>query len=165
VLRYNGVAIVGESPSLLGTEHLIYKGCIGGSCGLMRVALAGGPLEQLTTEMTDYAPAGSPSGEKIAFMSRRAGNWDVYVMNSDGANIQLLTPGASNEGLPTWSPDGLNLAYLSDRNGAWGLWAMNADGSGQYQVLQLPGSPDGRVWWAQEYNSVGWVEEQISWSR
>ncbi len=164
VLRYNGAAIIGESPSLLGTDYLVYKGCIGGSCGLMRIALTGGSPEQLTTEMTDYTPAGSPDGNKVAFMSRRTGNWDVYVMDSDGANMQLLTPDASNEGLPTWSPDGRYIAFLSDRNGVWGLWVMNSDGANQYQLLQLPGSPDGKVRLAQDYNSVGWVEEQISWS-
>ena len=164
LLRYDGGGIVGESPSLLGTDHLVYKGCIGGSCGLMRVPLGGGEPKQLTAEMTDYAPSASPNGKKIAFMSQRAGNWDVYVMNDDGTGLELLTPDASNEGLPAWSPDGLAIAFLSDRNGVWGLWVMNADGSNQYQLLQLPGPPDGRVRMALDYNSVGWVEEQISWS-
>jgi hypothetical protein len=42
---------------------------------------------------------------------------------------------------------------------------MNADGKGPYQVAQLPGSPDGKVRTAQAFESGGWTEEHISWSR
>ena len=97
-------------------------------------------------------------------MTRRSGNWDIYVVNSDGAGLKTLTPDASNEGLPAWSPDGRSIAFLSDRNGTWGLWVMDADGSNQYQLVQLDGSPDGEVQMAQAFISVGWTEEQISWA-
>ena len=86
------------------------------------------------------------------------------MVNSDGTGMKTLTPDASNEGLPVWSPDGRSIAFLSDRNGTWGLWVMDADGSNQYKLVQLDGSPDGEVQMAQAFTSVGWTEEQISWS-
>jgi len=34
----------------------------------------------------DYSPSWSPDGAKIAFWSSRDGNFEIYVMNSDGTN-------------------------------------------------------------------------------
>jgi TolB protein len=51
----------------------------------------------------DGKPAWSPDGTKIAFVSDRDGNGDIYVMNADGSNVIRLT----NEGYnfePSWSP-------------------------------------------------------------
>jgi len=162
-LKDAGDALRGESPSRLGENELVYKGCVGNNCGLMRVAVSGGAPQQLTGDLSDTAPAGSPDGERIAFMSRRSGSWDIYTISSDGANLTDLTSDASNEGLPAWSPDGRSIAFLSDRNGTWGLWVMESDGSNQYQLLQLSGPPDGKVGSAQAFTSLGWLEEQISW--
>jgi hypothetical protein len=164
VLQYAGDAIRGESPSLLGDDSLVYKGCQGNDCGVMRVSTSGGAPQQLTDDLSDTAPSASPDGEQVAFMTQRSGNWDVYVVNSDGSGLKSLTPDASNEGLPVWSPDGRSIAFLSDRNGTWGLWVMDSDGSNQYQLVQLDGSPDGQVEMAQRFISVGWTEEQISWA-
>ena len=164
VLRYAGDAIRGESPSLLGDDSLVYKGCQGNDCGVMRVSTSEGAPRQLTDDLSDTAPSGSPDGKQVAFMTRRSGNWDVYVVNNDGSGLKSLTLDASNEGLPVWSPDGRSIAFLSDRNGTWGLWVMESDGSNQYQLVQLDGSPDGQVEMAQSFISVGWTEEQISWA-
>lgn len=164
VLQYAGDAIRGESPSLLGEDSLVYKGCLGNDCGLMRVSIDGGVPQPLTDDLSDTAPSGSPDGKHIAFMTRRSDNWDICIVNSDGTGMKTLTPDASNEGLPVWSPDGRSIAFLSDRNGTWGLWVMDADGSNQYKLVQLDGSPDGEVQMAQAFTSVGWTEEQISWS-
>ena len=52
----------------------------------------------------DGDPAWSPDGRKIAFVSRRDGNYEVYVMNADGSGQRNLTHNAANDGLPAWSP-------------------------------------------------------------
>ena len=165
MLSYAGGPVYGESPARLGDSDLVYKGCVGNDCGLMRVAVAGGAPKQLTDDLSDTAPDGSSDGKRIAFMSRRSGTWAIYTINTDGSDLTNLTPDASNQGLPAWSPDGRSIAFLSDRNGTWGLWVMESDGSNQYQLLQLSGSPDGKVSSAQAFTSMGWPEEQISWAR
>ena len=164
-LRRDGEAIKGESPIMLDADGLVYKGCLRDNCGLIVSQRDGTAPKMLTNDFTDTAPAASPDGKKIAFMSRRSGNWDIYLVNRDGSGMISLTSDASNEGLPVWSPDARSIAFLSDRNGAWGLWIMNADGSNQYQFMPLNGSPDGKVRAAQAFESTGWTDEQISWSR
>jgi pSer/pThr/pTyr-binding forkhead associated (FHA) protein len=121
------------------------------------------PVE-LTYHDTDTAPAVSPDGEKIAFMSRRDGNWNIYVINSDGNGLLQLTDDPSEDGLPTWSPDGSAIAFVSNRGGPWAVWAVPPGGGGKRQLFTMEGSPDGFVYGEDLDKSRGWAEERISWT-
>ena len=46
----------------------------------------------------DYRSTWSPDGRKIAFVTRRDGNWEVYVMNPDGSGKRNLTRNPGNDG-------------------------------------------------------------------
>jgi TolB protein len=111
------------------------------------------------------APAIAPNGHVILFMSRRDGNWEIYLTDLGGNMLTRLTNHPGNDGLPVWSPDGQSIAFASDRSGYWAIWVMNADGSGQRELVAIPGSLDGRVTNEPDYSSRGWTEERISWSR
>ena len=54
---------------------------------------------------TNYIPVFSPDGTRIAFMSGRDGNPEIYVMNVDGSNLRRLTNHPAGDGTPTWSPN------------------------------------------------------------
>ncbi len=56
------------------------------------------------TNVKDVNPKWSPDGKKIAFVSTRNGNWDIYVMNANGSNMTRLTDHPSHDQFPTWSP-------------------------------------------------------------
>src|SRR3972149_3275713 len=71
---------------------------------------------------------------KIAFVSIRDGNYEIYAMNADGSGQTRLTNNAATEYGPAWSPDGTKIAFWSDRDGNWEVYAMNADGSGQTRL-------------------------------
>jgi LysM repeat protein len=161
------IGFQGEYPATFPDGRLIVKGCLpSGDCGVFIMGPTGGGETKISSEVSDTAPAVSPDGNKIAFMSYGRGggtNWELWVMNADGTNPQRLTDNHSNEGLPTWSPDGRSIAYVSDQDGAWSIWVMNADGSNQRRVALMKGSPDGKVLRDVD-NSKGWLEERISWA-
>jgi TolB protein len=51
----------------------------------------------------DWSPAWSPDGKKIAFVSQRDGNLEIYVMNADGTGQTRLTDNPAPDEYPAWS--------------------------------------------------------------
>jgi hypothetical protein len=163
VMRRDGAPIQGEAPAWTPDGRFIYKGCLGGSCGLVLSNLDGSFPVQLTYDPSDTNPAVSPDGQTVAFMSLRGENWDVYTVGIDGTDLTQLTTDTGNDGLPAWSPNGTSIAFVSERDGAWAVWAMNIDGKNQRPLFDLGGSIDGQVQ-LDVRNARGWLEERIVWA-
>jgi TolB protein len=153
----------GEYPSVNSQGKLAFKGWGTTAFGLRAATSNMEDLQTVTNVEEDTAPALSPDGSQIAFMSRREGNWEVYLINVDGSGLLRLTDDPADDGLPTWSPDGNAIAFVSSRGGPWAVWAMTPDGSGQRQLFTMEGSPDGNVG-TDTFASRGWAEERISWT-
>ena len=66
---------------------------------------------------------------KIAFVSNRDGNDEIYVMDADGSNQTRLTFNDGSDSSPMWSPDGAQIAFTSVREGNTDIYVMDADGS------------------------------------
>ena len=92
---------------------------------------------------------------RIAFVSTRDGNAEIYVMDADGGNPQRLTNNRHVDSSPSWSPDGKRIAFVSDRDGhvnirGWSnyeIYVMDADGRNQQNVTNDP-SNDGSPSWS-----------------
>lgn len=50
---------------------------------------------QTPRSWNNAAPAWSPDGKQIAFLSDRNGQWEIWVMNADGSNQRLLLPASA----------------------------------------------------------------------
>jgi Tol biopolymer transport system component len=112
-----------------------------GGGDLYRMDRTGGNVVRLTSgpgTASNYQPAVSPDGRKIAFVSNRDGNPEIYVINADGTNPVRLTNLPTLEWGPAWSPDGTRIAFVAEsmETGAHVIRVMNADGSG---VADVPG--------------------------
>ena len=63
------------------------------------------------------APAWSPDGSRIAFVSARREDWDtalvedIFLVDPAGGDAEQLTPGDASHARPVWSPDGRTLAF------------------------------------------------------
>ncbi len=79
-----------------------------------------------------YSPAWSPDGSRLAFVSRRSGDEEIYVANADGTGVTRLTRAAGPDLGPAWSTDGRRLAF--SRNAE--IWTMNADGTAQRRLVR-----------------------------
>jgi hypothetical protein len=60
------------------------------------------------------APAWSPDGLQIAFVTDRTGRWEIWIMNADGSNQRPMFPNGALDGLT------LNYAGVDERMISWG---------------------------------------------
>ena len=82
-----------------------------------------------TTAFDDSVAYWSPDNAKIAFVSDRDGEPDLYTMDGNGANVQRLTHTRATERALVWSPDGKRIAFSSDGDGPSEICTVDADGS------------------------------------
>ncbi len=71
-----------------------------------------GKVNDLTNNIAgDQDPSWSPDGSRIAFVSNRETFYQLYIMDSNGANIRRRTFEERNATAPVWSPDGAWIAF------------------------------------------------------
>lgn len=93
----------------------------------------------------DNGAAFSPDGTRIAFVSRRDGNEELYVVNVDGSGLRRLTNHTSWDSNPAWSPDGTRILFNSGRTGNGDIYVMTVGSSGTPTPTRLTTSVDGEV--------------------
>ena len=82
------------------------------------------------SDATDRNPRFSPDGTKILFESKREGDWELFVMDSDtGKNLVPVTQNEKTERNGSWSRDGKKILFESVRDGNFEIYVMDADGN------------------------------------
>jgi Tol biopolymer transport system component len=88
---------------------------------------------------SDYEPAWSPDGKRIAFTSLRDGKREVYVLNLESGAVTRLTTAAGDvqeNSQPKWSPLGNQIVYVAKRFTAYQIWVMSDTGEGKQQIVR-----------------------------
>ena len=148
VFRGRGTNIAGDIDA---NGDTVFSSSMRGSPNIYEM-LKGGQLKRLTqTPGIDVSPAFSPDGSKIAFVSDREGNAQIYIMDSAGYNTARLTFSGDYNTSPAWSPSGDRLVFAGRYEGREQIFTVKADGS---DLMLLTGtgsntdpcfSPDGSL--------------------
>ena len=100
---------------------------------IFTLGINGQDLQQLTNnDLWDIYPAWSPDGSKIAFLSIRDSSLDIYTMNADGSQQELLYDSGFHDADIHWSGD--QIAFTSQSQ----LWIMNEDGTDAHPITDPP---------------------------
>lgn len=115
----------------------------GGKCDVKVMDADGTGVTNLTNSNAYYdgVPTWSPNSRRILFSSDRDHDHalppiergrDIYVMDSDGGNVERLTNSGFNS-IADWSSNGRRIVYMGGQSGNE-IWVMNADGSGKQKL-------------------------------
>jgi TolB protein len=86
-------------------------------------------FSQLThASSAEYAPCWSPSGGRIAFVSSRDGDADIYVMNNDGSDLRNISNNGGNDSQPFWHSNN-RIYYSSEIDGTSQVVSDNPEGN------------------------------------
>ncbi len=85
------------------------------------------------------APAVSPDGSRIAFLSDRDGATDLYVISADGSGETRLTRTPETESQPAWSADGKRIWFTVFADGASRIFSIDGDGRNSKLLGTVPG--------------------------
>ena len=168
-VRREGGDIFGRVPSWAADGRIIYWECPIDKCGLYAIHPDGTNLTRLTAQERDTAPAPSPDGNQVAYMSNINGNWEILATTTRPAGGEnppeprRLTQNPARDGLPVWSPDGRWLAFTSDRSGVWAVWVMRPDGSGLQKLIDLGGPLEGLITQVPPQEQHDWTWETLAW--
>jgi Tol biopolymer transport system component len=118
----------GFSPRL-GPNYLLYISATGTNESIWKVAdgaateLWSGPGARIFG-----GPAIGPNGLYVAFSVHQQNKTLLYVMQSDGTNVRLVTDSLRLQGAPAWAPDGQSITTAADDHGVPHLFRVPVDG-------------------------------------
>ena len=96
------------------------------------------PAVAISSTRADYIPQLSPDGSRVAFVSNRSGDSEIWVADAKGANATQLTAMSAVPGFPRWSPDGESIVFHSNPNGQGDVLVVSAGGG---KVTNLTANP------------------------
>ncbi|MEK6282243.1 MAG: LpqB family beta-propeller domain-containing protein [Acidobacteriota bacterium] len=102
------------------------------------VPATGGEARLLVSHPANESrPLFSPDGRRVAFISTRTGNGDIYLLTLDSGDLKRLTFDDSNDQLDAWSADNKWIYFSSNSRDIAGMndiFRVSADGGTPMQV-------------------------------
>jgi TolB protein len=137
------------------------KVATGGALDVFISRIYQGVLENPTKGRTESNMQGafSPDGTRIAFVSNRDGNNEIYVMNVDGSGVRRLTNHPAADAVPTWSPTGAQIAFTSDRGGTPQIYVMSSTDGSQFRKISSESWADRATWAPAPYNEIAFAAQ------
>ena len=94
------------------------------------------------TLLINHICAQTYGAQYISYVSNITGDYNVYLQDTNGENLRLLTNHPTDEKDLTWSPNGRFLAYTSNQDGTYKIYVLDTRTAEHWRLTNL----DEREW-------------------
>lgn len=130
--RNNNDHVLSFDGSMLGISH--HSADHNGESMIYTLPASGGIPKLITPLGPSYLHGWSPDGKYLTYTGGRNGDYDIYIIPSEGGEEIRLTNTKGLDDGSEYTPDGKYIYFNSLRSGTMQIWRMKADGSDQEQV-------------------------------
>jgi TolB protein len=96
--------------------------------GTLKMCDASGKnVKVISNSGSSYNPKWSPDGKYLAYVSDKAGKFQIYLVKSDGSSVRQLTSEDGNVIEYNWSADGNKIVFDSQGEGTSSVWIIDVD--------------------------------------
>jgi Tol biopolymer transport system component len=97
------------------------------------------PVTAISSTKPEFHCQFSPDGGKVAFISERSGEFEIWISDPNGSNAMRLTSmGIRDITWPHWSPDGKLIVFSSAFKGEWDIFIIPAEGGKPRRLTSHP---------------------------
>jgi len=132
-------------------KTMLFAATIDGWLQLMTAGIDGSGMHRLSNvKAIEVSPRVNPkTGTDLLFISGRSGHQQLWHMNLDGTDREMLTTGEGDVSNPSWSPDGHHIAFCWTRGyepGNFNLFIMDIADRKYVQLTTNSGRNENPTW-------------------
>jgi len=133
-------------------KHILFSETVDNWPQLMMADIDGGGLHRISNvKAIETSPRVNPkTGSDLLFISGRSGHQQLWRMNLDGTDKEMLTSNVGDVANPAWSPDGHHIAFCWTRGyepGNFNIFVMDIADKVPVQLTSNSGRNE-NPWWA-----------------
>jgi TolB protein len=132
-------------------KTMLFAATIDGWLQLMTAGIDGSGMRRLSNvKAIEVSPRVNPkTGTDLLFISGRSGHQQLWHMNLDGTDREMLTTGEGDVANPSWSPDGHHIAFSWTRGyepGSFNVFVMDIADRKYVQLTTNSGRNENPTW-------------------
>jgi TolB protein len=133
-------------------KHVLFSETVQDWPQIMMADIDGGGLHRISNvRAIETSPRVNPkTGSDLLYISGRSGHQQLWRMNLDGTDREMLTSGEGDVANPSWSPDGHHVAFCWTRGyepGNFNIFVMDI-ADRKYVQLTTNSGRNENPWWA-----------------
>jgi TolB protein len=133
-------------------KSVLFSATVDGWMQLMMAGIDGGGMHRISNvRAIEVSPRVNPkTGSDLLYISGRSGHQQLWRMNLDGTDREMLTSGEGDVANPSWSPDGHHIAFCWTRGyepGNMNIFVMDIADRKYIQLTSGSGRNE-NPWWA-----------------